>query len=249
MKPDEGDGIVDVRVCSEDDDIMLTTALGKVIRFKVTDARRFNSRASTGVRGIRLANFGAEDGDEVISMTVLKHVEVTQDERKAFLKRSGAERRALGDIVVEETPDEETNALLDDERYAFLSANEQFVLSIADDGLGKRTSSFRYACKGRGGKGMVAQILDRGKKAPPAKLVRSFIVEDTDQIMLVTDGGQLIRTPVKNISISQRSAKGVWVLRTKEDEKVVSVGRIEDSDDDEEADEGEAPETGEASTE
>ena len=249
MKPDEGDGIVDVRVCSEDDDIMLTTALGKVIRFKVTDARRFNSRASTGVRGIRLANFGAEDGDEVISMTVLKHVEVTQDERKAFLKRSGAERRALGDIVVEETPDEETNALLDDERYAFLSANEQFVLSIADDGLGKRTSSFRYACKGRGGKGMVAQILDRGKKAPPAKLVRSFIVEDTDQIMLVTDGGQLIRTPVKNISISQRSAKGVWVLRTKEDEKVVSVGRIEDSDDDEEAEEGAAPETGETPSE
>ena len=249
MKPDEGDGIVDVRVCSEDDDIMLTTALGKVIRFKVTDARRFNSRASTGVRGIRLANFGAEDGDEVISMTVLKHVEVTQDERKAFLKRSGAERRALGDDVVEETPDEETDALLDDERYAFLSANEQFVLSIADDGLGKRTSSFRYACKGRGGKGMVAQILDRGKKAPAAKLVRSFTVEDTDQIMLVTDGGQLIRTPVKNISISQRSAKGVWVLRTKEDEKVVSVGRIEDSDDDEEADEGAAPETGEASKE
>ena len=250
MKPDEGDGIVDVRVCSEDDDIMLTTALGKVIRFKVTDARRFNSRASTGVRGIRLANFGAEDGDEVISMAVLKHVEVTQDERKAFLKRSGAERRALGDDVVEETPDEETDALLDDERYAFLSANEQFVLTIADDGLGKRTSSFRYACKGRGGKGMVAQILDRGKKSPPAKLVRSFIVEDSDQIMLVTDGGQLIRTPVKNISISQRSAKGVWVLRTKENEKVVSVGRIEDSDDEDDGEDDNAtPETGETDAE
>ena len=243
MKPDEGDGIVDVRVCSEDDDIMLTTALGKVIRFKVSDARRFNSRASTGVRGIRLANFGAEDGDEVISMAILRHVEITQDERQAFLKRSGAERRALGDDVVEETPDEETDAILDDERYAFLSANEQFVLTIADDGLGKRTSSYRYACKGRGGKGMVAQILDRGKKSPPAKLVRSFIVEDTDQIMLVTDGGQLIRTPVKNISISQRSAKGVWVLRTKEDEKVVSVGRIEENDDDAGGgDEAEAPE-------
>lgn len=239
MKPDEGDGIVDVRICSEDDDIMLTTALGKVVRFKVTDARRFNSRASTGVRGIRLANFGQEDGDEVISMAVLRHVDVTQDERKAFIKRSAAERRALGDDVVEETPDEEADTVLDDERYAFLSANEQFVLSIADDGLGKRTSSFRYACKGRGGKGMVAQILDRGKKAPPAKLVRSFIVEDTDQIMLVTDGGQLIRTPVKNISISQRSAKGVWVLRTKENERVVSIGRIEDSDDDaDDAEEG-----------
>jgi len=110
------------------------------------------------------------------------------------------------------------------------------VPPIADDGLGKRTSSFRYACKGRGGKGMVAQILDRGKGKEPAKLVRSFIVKDDDQIMLVTDGGQLIRTPVRNISISQRSAKGVWVLRTKDDERVVSVGRIEDANDDEDGD-------------
>ena len=243
MKPDEGDGIVDVRVVSEQDDLLLTTAMGKVIRFKVTDARRFNSRASTGVRGIRLA-----ENDEVISMAVLRHTDVTQDERKAFLKRSGAERRALGDDVVTETPDEETDVLLDDERYAFLSANEQFVLSIADDGLGKRTSSFRYACKGRGGKGMVAQILDRGKKADPAKLVRSFIVEDSDQIMLVTDGGQLIRTPVRNISISQRSAKGVWVLRTKEDERVVSVGRIEDSEDEDGGEGDAAEENGDAKT-
>ena len=231
MKPEDGDGIVDVRVVSEDDDVLLTTAMGKVIRFKVTDARRFNSRASTGVRGIRLANFGQEGGDEVISMAVLRHIEIEQDERMAFLKRSGAERRALGDDVVTETPDEDTDTMLSDERYAFLSANEQFVLSIADDGLGKRTSSFRYACKGRGGKGMVAQILSRGKNADDARLVRSFTVEDTDQIMLVTDGGQLIRTPVRNISISQRSAKGVWVLRTKDDEKVVSIGRIEDSED------------------
>lgn len=231
MKPDEGDGIVDVRICSEDDDIMLTTALGKVIRFKVTDARRFNSRASTGVRGIRLANFGEEGGDEVISMAVLRHVDITQEERMAFIKRASAERRALGeDGEGTVSTEEDTDTLLSDERYAFLSANEQFVLTIADDGLGKRTSSFRYACKGRGGKGMVAQILDRGKKAPPAKLVRSFIVEHHDQIMLVTDGGQLIRTPVRNISISQRSAKGVWVLRTKDGERVVSVGRIEDSE-------------------
>ena len=151
---------------------------------------------------------------------------------KPFLSAPGAERRALGDDVVTETPDEDTDTVLSDERYGHLSANEQFVLTIADDGLGKRTSSFRYACKGRGGKGMVAQILGRGKGVDDAKLVRSFIVEDTDQIMLVTDGGQLIRTPVKNISISQRSAKGVWVLRTKEGERVVSIGRIEDSDDD-----------------
>lgn len=231
MKPDDGDGIVDVRVVSENHDVLLSTAMGKTIRFRVTDVRRFNSRASTGVRGIRLA-----DGDTVISMAILRHVELSQDERMAFIKRSTAERRALGDVVETETPDEETDALLSDERYAFLSASEEFVLTIADDGLGKRTSSFRYACKNRGGKGMVAQILDRGKKAPPAMLVRSFTVEDDNQIMLVTDGGQLIRTPVSNISISQRSAKGVWVLRTREDEKVVSVGRIEDSDDTEDVD-------------
>ncbi len=225
MKPDEGDGIVDVRVVSEDHDILLSTAMGKTIRFRVTDVRRFNSRASTGVRGIRLA-----DGDEVISMAILRHVDLSQDERMAFIKRSTAERRALGDVVETETADEETDTLLSDERYAFLSAREEFVLTIADDGLGKRTSSYRYACKNRGGKGMVAQILDRGKKALPAMLVRSFIVEDDNQIMLVTDGGQLIRTPVRNISISQRSAKGVWVLRTRESEKVVSVGRIEETD-------------------
>lgn len=245
MKPDDGDGIVDVRVCSEDDDVLLTTALGKVIRFKVTDARRFNSRASTGVRGIRVADFGQEGGDEVISMTILRHVELTQEERKAFIKRASAELRALGDEIVVETPEDDTDTALDDERYAYLSANEQFVLTIADDGLGKRTSSYRYACKGRGGKGMVAQILERGKGEPFARLVRSFTVEDSDQIMLVTDGGQLIRTPVKNISISQRSAKGVWVLRTKAGEKVVSIGRIEDAGDEDEADgEGETPEVG-----
>lgn len=233
MKPDEGDGIVDVRVVTEDNDVLLTTLMGKTIRFKVTDVRRFNSRASTGVRGIKLA-----DGDEVISMAILRHIDIEQDERMAFIKRSTAERRALGDDVQTETPDEDSDTILSDERYAFLSANEEFVLTIADDGLGKRTSSFRYACKNRGGKGMVAQILDRGKKADPAKLVRSFIVEDDNQIMLVTDGGQIIRTPVKNISISQRSAKGVWVLRTREDEKVVSVGRIEETED-EEGDDGE----------
>ena len=239
MKPDEGDGIVDVRVVSEDDDILLTTLLGKTIRFRTTDARRFNSRASTGVRGIKLV-----DGDEVISMAVLRHLDIETDERNAYLKRSNAERRALGDEVdssADDTDESEGEAMLTDERYAQLSANEQFVLTIADDGLGKRSSSYRYKVQNRGGGGLKAQTLTRGKNKPDAQLVRSFIVEDDDQIMLVTDGGQLIRTPVRNISISSRSAKGVWVIRTKEDEKVVSVGRIEENDDGEEGDEGAAP--------
>ena len=236
MKPGEGDGIVDVRVVSESDDILLTTKLGKTIRFRTTDVRRFNSRASTGVRGIRLSDFGEEGGDEVISMAVLRHMDVDTSERMAFLKRSNAERRALGDEVdasADDTDDSEGEALLSDERYAELSAAEQFVLSIADDGLGKRSSSYRYKVQNRGGGGLKAQDLSRGS-APDAQLVRSFIVEDDDQIMLVTDRGQLIRTPVRNISISSRSAKGVWVLRTKDEERVVSVGRIEDSGDGEE---------------
>ena len=240
MKPGEGDGIVDVRVVSEDDDILLTSRLGKAIRFRVTDVRRFNSRASTGVRGIRLA-----DGDEVISMAVLHHMDVTTAERTAFLKRSNAERRALGDDVdasADDTDDSEGEALLSDERYAQMGAAEQFVLTIADDGLGKRSSSYRYPTKGRGGKGLNAQSLDRGKGQEDARLVRSFIVGDDDQIMLVTDGGQLIRTPVRNISISSRAAKGVWVLRTREGEKVVSVGRIEDTGDgDEVVEDAETP--------
>ena len=240
MKPDEGDGIVDVRIVSEDDDIMLTTANGKAIRFQVTDVRRFNSRASTGVRGIKLAG-----DDHVISMAVLRHVDITVEERNAYLKRSAMERRALGDDVDEAADDDESGeeAVLSDERYGFLSANEQLLLTIADDGLGKRTSSYRYKVQGRGGNGVKAQNLERGKGKPDASLVRSFVVEDGDQIMLVTDGGQLLRTGVDNISIVSRSSKGVWIIRTRNDEHVVSVGRIAEPDEDDEGDgEGDAPE-------
>ncbi|GLQ19291.1 DNA gyrase subunit A [Algimonas porphyrae] len=239
MKPDEGDGIVDVRVVSEDDDIMLTTAEGKAIRFRVTDVRRFNSRSSTGVRGIKLSG-----DDHVISMAVLRHVDLTIEERNAYLKRSAIERRALGDDVEDGVDDDEgeVEASLSDERYGALSAAEQFVLTLADDGLGKRTSCYRYKVQGRGGGGLKAQNLDRGSKAADAKLVRSFVVEDNDQIMLVTDGGQLLRTGVSNISIVSRSSKGVWVIRTREDEHVVSVERIADTDD-EDADAADSPDT------
>ncbi|MGB6230424.1 MAG: DNA gyrase subunit A [Litorimonas sp.] len=235
MKPDEGDGIIEVRFCSEQDDILLTTANGRAIRFPVTDVRRFNSRASTGVRGIRLAH-----DDHVISMAILRHVDITIEERNAFLKRDAAERRALGDDVdTSEEEDESAEELsLTDERYGFLSANQQMVLTIADDGLGKRTSSYRYKAQGRGGNGVKAQNLDRGQKADPAKLVRSFVVDDGDQIMLVTDGGQLLRTGVDNISIVSRSSKGVRVIRTRDNEHVVSVGRIAETEDDD----GDVPE-------
>lgn len=244
MKPDEGDGIVDVRLCSEQDDIVLTTLLGRAIRFPVTDARRFVGRTSSGVRGIKLGL-----GDEVISMAVLRHFDATSEDRTAYLKHANAMRKALGDDVDDSSDDEdevENETALSDERLGEMGAAEQFLLTIADDGLGKRASSYSYPVRGRGGKGVIAQNLDRGKKADDAELVRSFVVEDGDQIMLVTDGGQLLRTGVDNISIVSRSSKGVWVIRTREDEHVVSVERIAETEDEEVvsdgSDEGEAPE-------
>ncbi|GGX58294.1 DNA gyrase subunit A [Litorimonas cladophorae] len=227
MKPDEGDGIVDVRLCSVDDDVMLTTANGKSIRFKSTDVRRFVGRTSSGVRGIRLA-----EGDEVISMAVLRHVDIETDEARAYMKHANAMRRALGDETEDDTDDTSIETALDAERLGFLQANEQFLLTLADDGLGKRSSSYDYRCMNRGGQGVTAQNLERGK-AEDAKLVRSMSIEDDNQLMIVTDGGQLIRCPVKNISIVSRSARGVTVIRVKNDERVVSVGRIEESEDEE----------------
>ena len=242
MKPDEGDGIVDVRVVSEDDDVMLTTALGKSIRFKVTDVRRFVGRTSSGVRGIKLKGFGEEGGDEVISMAILRHVDIETDEARAYMKHANAMRRALGDSVgddAEEDSDEdiEVETSLDEERLGFLQANEQFLLTLAEDGMGKRSSSYDYRCMNRGGQGVTAQNLSR-KSGEDARLVRSFSIEEDDEIMMVTDGGQLIRCPIRNIRVVSRSSLGVRVISVKDGERVVSVERIEDNDDDDENGDG-----------
>ena len=237
MKPDEGDGIVDVRVVTEDDDLMLTTANGKSIRFRTTDVRRFVGRTSSGVRGIKLA-----DGDEVISMAVLRHVDVETDEARAYMKHANAMRRALsGEDAIADADEVEVETSLDEERLGFLQANEQFVLTLADDGMGKRSSAYDYRCMNRGGQGVTAQNLERGKSSEPAKLVRSFVIEEDNQLMIVTDGVQLIRCPVRNISVVSRSARGVTVIRVKENERVVSVERIEET----EEEEGETDNTGE----
>jgi DNA gyrase subunit A len=233
MKPDEGDGIVDVRLCTEDDDILLTTAQGKALRCRVTDVRRFVGRTSSGVRGIKLA-----EGDEVISMAILRHVDIETDEARTYMKHANAMRRALGDDAEDDSDDDSTvETSLDSERLGFLQANEQFVLTLAADGFGKRSSSYDYRCMNRGGQGVAAQDLSRKGEAD-ALLVRSFTIADDDQIMIVTNGGQLIRCPVKNISIVSRSARGVTVIRTKDGEDVVSVERIEESDDTADAEEG-----------
>ncbi|WP_425411122.1 DNA gyrase subunit A [Hyphococcus sp.] len=229
MKLDEGDRIIGVRVCREDEDVLLTTAAGMCIRFPVDAVRVFAGRTSTGVRGIRL-----DKGNRVISMAVLRHVDTTSDEAKAYLKHAAAMRRAAGDHDAEDPEDSETpDVAISTERLAELGAAEQFILTVTENGFGKRTSSYEYRTSGRGGKGIIAiQTTDRN-----GPVVAAFPIEDSDQIMLVTDGGQLIRTPIDDIRIAGRNTQGVTIFRTREDEHVVSVGRIEDVDENEEEDE------------
>ena len=253
MKLDEGDHIVDVQICTEGNDVLLTTALGQCIRFAVPEVRVFKGRDSTGVRGINLAK-----GDEVISLAILHHLDATPDERAAYLKRAAAARRALtGEAEdgaetaapVEADAEESAGDIeLGQEKYAAMGAAEQFILTISERGYGKRTSSFEYRVTGRGGKGIVAMVVnDRN-----GKLVASFPALDSDQLMLVTDGGQLIRVPVdagpdNRIRIAGRSTQGVTVFNTAKDEKVVSVECInDDGEGDEDAAAGDAPPDSEA---
>jgi DNA gyrase subunit A len=232
MKLDEGDAIVDVQICTENDDVLLTSAAGQCIRFAVDDVRVFQGRTSMGVRGINLA-----DGDKLISLSILRHVEATADERAAYLKRANAVRRSgsdngngdgngNGNGEAEENGadgEEAAGAIeLGQTRYAELSAAEQFVLTISEKGIGKRTSSYEYRTTGRGGKGIVAMAITEKN----GRLVASFPVEESDQIMLVTDGGQLIRCPVDGIRIAGRSTQGVIVFSTAEGERVASVERL-----------------------
>jgi DNA gyrase subunit A len=219
MKLEEGESIVDVQICTERDDVLLTAAGGQCIRFPVPDVRVFTGRTSMGVRGIALA-----EGDKLISLAILRHVEATADERSAYQKM----RRAVaGETTAEEGTEAETEETsgaiqLSQERYAEMSAAEQVVLTVSVNGYGKRTSSYEYRTTGRGGKGIVAMsVNDRN-----GKLVASFPVEHSDQIMLVTDKGQLIRCPVEDIRIAGRSTQGVIVFDTADDEHVVSVEHI-----------------------
>jgi DNA gyrase subunit A len=219
MKLDEGEAIVDVQICTERDDVLLTAAGGQCIRFAVADVRVFTGRTSMGVRGIALGK-----GDKVISLAILRHVETSSDERSAYFKM----RRAIaGEAAAEEpaeTDAEETSSAseLSQERYVEMSAAEQVVLTVSENGFGKRTSSYEYRTTGRGGKGIVAMSVNNRN----GKLVASFPVEEADQIMLVTDKGQLIRCPVTDIRIAGRSTQGVIVFDTADDEHVVAVEHI-----------------------
>ncbi len=235
MKIEDGEAIVGVQICTEKDDVLLTASEGQCIRFAVTDVRVFQGRTSMGVRGISL-----EEGDRVISLTILRHIEASSDERVAYLKRANAVRRGASDEPEEVAKDAEeaTGAIeLGEQRYVEMSAAEQFILTVSERGYGKRSSSFEYRITGRGGKGIVAMDIWEGKKGAEkikdkiGRLVASFPVEEGDQIMLVTDAGKLIRTKVEGIRLAGRSTQGVIVFDTAEDEKVVSVGRISEEDD------------------
>ncbi|MFG1241935.1 DNA gyrase subunit A [Xanthobacter sp. DSM 14520] len=220
MKLNEGEAIADVGLCTEDDDVLLTTAAGACIRFPVTDVRVFKGRDSVGVRGIRL-----EDGDTIISMAIIGHVDASAEERLAYIKRRRAlagEATEAGDVEAEEGAS--GNGHLGQDRYAEMGAKEQFILTVSENGYGKRTSSYEYRVTGRGGKGIVAMAVNERN----GRLVASFPVEDQDQIMLVTDGGQLIRCPVDGIRIVGRASQGVIVFDTAEGERVVSVEHISD---------------------
>jgi len=237
----EGDSIVDVQLCSPEDDVLLTTALAQCIRFPVEQVRVFTGRTSTGVRGIKLG-----PGDELIAMSVLGKTDASPAETRAYLRRANALRRAEGEDVTEEA-EEEVDAAgdgeepapaangdsggeveLSEDRFNALQAAEQFIMTLTQEGMGKRASAFDYRRTGRGGKGLIAHRLPKD-----GRLVASFPVAEADEIMVVTDAGQLIRCAVDQIRIAGRATQGVRVLRVAAGERVVSVERLEDQSGDE----------------
>jgi DNA gyrase subunit A len=219
------EAIVGVQPCTEADDVLLTTAGGQCIRFRVGDVRVFKGRDSMGVRGIALGR-----DDRVISMTILHHFEANPAERSAYLKMSRAVR-GEGEPTepVEDAEAAEAEAgELSQGRYAEMSAAEQFILTVSENGYGKRTSSYEYRVTGRGGKGIVAMAVNERN----GRLVASFPVEGNDQIMMVSDGGQIIRMPIDDIRIIGRGTQGVIVFDTADEEHVVSVERLSEEEDD-----------------
>ena len=220
---DAGDRLIGVGVCSEDQDVLLATRQGRAMRFPVATVRVFQSRASTGVRGIALA-----EGDEVISMSLVDSGKgITTEEREAYLRQSRAFRQSLGDNGEEDPPvtEESASTTLSAERFEELRRKEEFVLTVASSGFGKRTSAYEYRVTGRGGKGVELMSLARG-----GEVVAAFPVLDSDQIMLVTDGGTLIRCPVDGIRIAGRATRGVRIVNVSEGERVVSAVRIGEDD-------------------
>jgi DNA gyrase subunit A len=232
MKLPEGVRLVNARICSEEDDVLLVTDHGRAIRFPSTDLRLFKSRDSTGVRGITLR----DETDHVVSMAVIRHFEATSDERGAYLKMrravlgvSDEENGVTAEEEIEEAGDEavaaEGNGSIAQERYAEMSAAEDLILTITSGGLGKISSSHDYPVRGRGGRGVVAMNLADRRGRETGRIVAAFPVEMDEQVMLVTSGGQSIRVPVEGISFRSRGAGGVRVFDV-DGEEVVSVAKV-----------------------
>lgn len=234
MKLQGDDKIKSVETCTDHDDILITTSKGQCIRFRVKDVRLFVGRSSTGVRGIRLAK-----NNKVISATIINALNATTEERLAYIKMSKAVR---GDIeqetdITEDVIEDVDPTILSEQKYAEMGASEQFILSISNNGYGKRTSTFEYRVTGRGGKGIIAMVVnDRN-----GDLSDSFPVEPSNQIILVTDKGKLIRCPVDDIRIASRSTQGVRIFDIDNEEQVVSVERLGDieTEDNQEEDDSE----------
>ena len=216
MKLDDGDSLISVLPCTDDQDVFLATYRGRCIRFPVTEIRVFAGRNSTGVRGMTL---GADD--KIIGMAMLNHGESDASIRAAYIKQSRAARRAATGIEEEASDDEEdaTTVTLTDDQMAKMAASEQFILTVSENGFGKRTSSYEYRTTHRGGGGF-ANIKLGGKNTAVAG---SFPVADDNDIIMVTDGGKIIRTPVRDVRIAGRATAGVTLFRTAENERVVSA--------------------------
>ena len=223
--------LINARIASNEDDVMLTTSSGRAIRFSATDVRVFNSRASVGVRGIKLSG-----DDTLVSMSIIRHFEASSDERVAYLKMRRAVAGLADDAELPDDEDANVNARISPERYAEMSAAENLILTITANGAGKLSSSHDYPLRGRGGMGVSA--MDKAMRG--GRLLASFPVELDDQIMLATSNGQSIRVPVEGISFRSRSAGGVRVFNTAKGEEVVSVAWIADQGDQEDVIEGEA---------
>jgi DNA gyrase subunit A len=228
MKLPEGVQLVNAAICSEADDVFLVTDHGRAIRFPTTDVRVFKGRDSTGVRGIRLQ----DETDHVVSMAVIRHFEATPEERAAYIKMR---RAVMGDTEDDNGSDEDEVVVagaISQERYVAMSAAEDLILTITSGGMGKITSAHDYPVRGRGGQGVRAMNLSERRGRDTGRIVAAFPVELSDQVMLVTSGGQSIRVPVEGISYRSRGAGGVRVFDV-DGEEVVSVAKVaEQSEDD-----------------
>lgn len=242
MKLDEGDSLISVLPCNEDQDVLLTTYRGRAIRFPVPEIRVFAGRNSTGVRGITLGK-----DDRIIGMAMLNHGESDSAVRAAYIKQSRAARRAETGIEEEAGTDEEetTTLVLDDAKMAEMAAREEFILTISENGFGKRTSSYEYRLTHRGGGGFT-NIKLGGKNTAVAG---SFPVTDDQDIIMVTDGGKIIRTPVCDVRIAGRSTAGVTLFRTADNEKVVSAISIEGASEEADVESEDTADTTESITE